>query len=159
MKPARSIKIKTHSDTMVAFLNQALADMIDLKLAAKQAHWNIKGESFIALHELFDKASAEIDQYVDLLAERAVQLGGMAQGTLEEVADRSSLPPYAAATVQDTRKHVEALAAMAARVVENLERGIKKSDAAGDPVTTDILTGIARDLDKLRWFIESNASR
>src|SRR2546422_5087145 len=55
--------------------NARLADAIDLQTQTKQAHWNVKGPHFIALHELFDKVNADVEDYVDLIAERAVQLG------------------------------------------------------------------------------------
>ncbi len=57
-------------------LNQRLADCIDLQTQCKHAHWNVKGPAFIALHKLFDEINEEVEEYVDLLAERIVQLGG-----------------------------------------------------------------------------------
>src|SRR5258707_9050891 len=92
----------------VELLNARLADAIDLQTQTKQAHWNVKGPHFIALHELFDKINEDVEEYVDLLAERAVQLGGAAEGTARMVANRSSLSEYPANTV-DGRSHVEAL--------------------------------------------------
>ncbi|HMF18249.1 MAG TPA: DNA starvation/stationary phase protection protein Dps, partial [Gemmataceae bacterium] len=92
---------------MVELLNARLADAIDLQTQTKQAHWNVKGPNFIALHELFDKVNEDVEDYVDDLAERAVQLGGAAEGTARLVAKRSSLAEYPANTA-DGRSHVEA---------------------------------------------------
>jgi starvation-inducible DNA-binding protein len=78
----------------VELLNARLADCNDLQTQAKQAHWNVKGPSFIALHELFDKANEAVEDYVDDIAERAVQLGGVAEGTACTAARRSSLAEY-----------------------------------------------------------------
>src|SRR5437660_9218703 len=64
-----------------ALLNQRLADAVDLQTQMKQAHWNVKGPHFIGLHELFDKTDEAVEAYVDLIAERIVQLGGIAEGT------------------------------------------------------------------------------
>src|SRR5262245_49241787 len=66
----------------IALLNQQLADVVDLGLQAKQAHWNVKGPHFIGLHELFDKVAEELEEYTDEIAERAVELGGVALGTI-----------------------------------------------------------------------------
>src|SRR5207244_12448514 len=74
----------------VALLNQRLADCIDLQTQCKQAHWNVKGPTFIALHKLFDEINEDVEGYVDLIAERIVQLGGIAEGTVGVVADRST---------------------------------------------------------------------
>src|ERR1700730_7488826 len=93
---------------VVELLNARLADCIDLQTQTKQAHWNVKGPSFIALHELFDKVNEAVDGYLDDIAERAVQLGGVAEGTARTAAKRSSLPEYPAKGV-DGRGHVEAL--------------------------------------------------
>jgi starvation-inducible DNA-binding protein len=63
-----------------ALMNQRLADAVDLQLQMKQAHWNVKGPHFIGLHELFDQIDEAVEAYVDLIAERVVQLGGIAEG-------------------------------------------------------------------------------
>src|SRR5439155_6610562 len=80
---------------LVELLNTRLADAIDLQTQCKQAHWNVKGPDFIALHKLFDEVNGAVEEYVDLIAERAVQLGGVADGTARVAAKRPSLPEYA----------------------------------------------------------------
>jgi starvation-inducible DNA-binding protein len=81
---------------LVGLLNARLADSIDLQTQCKQAHWNVKGPSFIALHKLFDDINTDVQEYVDLLAERVVQLGGVAEGTARCAAERSTLREYPA---------------------------------------------------------------
>src|ERR1700730_19145206 len=92
----------------IELLNARLADCTDLQTQTKQAHWNVKGPNFIALHELFDKINEDVEDYVDDLAERAVQLGGVAEGTARTAAKRSSLGEYPLGTVNGA-DHVEAL--------------------------------------------------
>src|SRR5882672_5061011 len=79
---------------MIELLNQQLADVLDLGLQAKQAHWNVKGPNFIALHELFDKVAEELEEFTDDIAERAVELGGVAEGTVQTVSKNSRLKAY-----------------------------------------------------------------
>src|SRR5437016_11063790 len=98
---------------VIELLNARLADAIDLGTQTKHAHWNVKGPNFIALHELFDKINEDVEDYVDDIAERAVQLGGVADGTARMAAKRSSLSEYPANTV-DGRAHVEALSSVLA---------------------------------------------
>src|ERR1700735_2545385 len=93
---------------LIALCNARLAEAIDLQTQCKQAHWNVKGPDFIALHELFDKVNADVENYVDTIAERAVQLGGIADGTARSVAKRSTLPEYPA-NLSNGKDHVEAL--------------------------------------------------
>ena len=78
----------------IDMLNQSLADILDLGLQAKQAHWNVKGPHFMGLHELFDKVAEELEEFTDEIAERAVELGGVALGTVQTVAKTSRLPAY-----------------------------------------------------------------
>lgn len=92
-----------------ALMNQRLADAIDLQMQIKQAHWNVKGPSFIGLHELFDKVEEAVESYVDMIAERIVQLGGIAEGTVRVVARRSRLDEYPL-SIADGLAHVEAVA-------------------------------------------------
>src|SRR5206468_6148328 len=89
-----------------ALLNQRLADAVDLQSQMKQAHWNVKGPHFIGLHKLFDKIYEDVGSYVDLIAERIVQLGGVAQGTARVAAKRSRLEEYPL-DISEGIRHVE----------------------------------------------------
>src|SRR5882672_5443356 len=108
MFPTKNDIPKATRTKLIELLDARLADAIDLQTQCKQAHWNVKGPSFIALHELFDKINEEVEDYVDLIAERAVQLGGAVHGTARMAAKRSTLPEYGAKG-GDGAEHVEAL--------------------------------------------------
>ena len=140
---------------IIAILQQNLADATDLMIQAKQAHWNVKGPSFIALHELFDKVSEDTEDYVDLMAERIVQYGGVAEGTVRVSAKRSRLPEYPLAIAQG-REHVQALSQALASFGENLRNAIDQADELGDKDTADIFTEISRGVDKYLWFVEAH---
>jgi starvation-inducible DNA-binding protein len=140
---------------LVEALNFRLADAIDLTLQTKQAHWNVRGPQFIALHELFDKVHAAVAEFVDEIAERIVALGGTAEGTLQSVQARSGLPAYRL-DLRDGGGHVDALSTAVAGFVSRVRPDIDTSADLGDAVTSDLLTGIARETDKLLWFIEAH---
>jgi starvation-inducible DNA-binding protein len=139
----------------IELLNARLADCKDLQTQAKQAHWNVKGPSFIALHELFDKVNADVEEYVDEIAERAVQLGGVAEGTARTVAKRSSLPEYPANTV-DGRAHVDALSSALAAFGKSARKAIEVANDLGDLDTADLFTEVSRGVDKWLWFVEAH---
>jgi starvation-inducible DNA-binding protein len=139
----------------VGLLNARLADCIDLQTQVKQAHWNVKGPNFIALHELFDKINEEVEDYVDLIAERAVQLGGVAEGTTRTAAKRSSLSEYPA-NVVDGRSHVEALSSALAAFGTAARNGIDQANELADLDTADVLTEVSRGIDKWLWFVEAH---
>ena len=145
---------KTTRVKVIDLLDARLADAIDLQTQLKQAHWNVKGPNFIALHELFDKINEAVEDYVDDLAERAVQLGGTAHGTARQVAKRSSLPEFPAVT--DGRAHVEAVATVLAAFGKLARAGIDQADKLGDKDTADLFTEISRGTDKWLWFVEAH---
>jgi starvation-inducible DNA-binding protein len=140
---------------LVDLLNARLADAIDLQTQCKQAHWNVKGPSFIALHELFDKVNEEVEEYVDTIAERVVQLGGRADGTARSVAKRSSLSEYAVKS-DSGRDHVEALSSALAVFGKGVRHAIDQSADLKDADTADLFTEVSRGIDKWLWFVEAH---
>ena len=141
--------------TSIELLNARLAEAIDLALITKQAHWNVKGPQFIAIHEMLDGFRKELDIHVDTIAERAVQLGGTALGTTQVVAETSKLPAYPT-DIFTTRDHLAALIDRYAETAKAARAAIDEADEAGDADTADILTGYSRALDKSLWFLEAH---
>jgi starvation-inducible DNA-binding protein len=152
--PTRNDLAESARSALVDLLDARLADASDLQTQMKQAHWNVKGPTFIALHELFDKVNEDVEDYVDTIAERVVQLGGVAHGTARQVAGRSTLPEYP--TVQDGRQHVEAVATALAAFGKLVRAAIDQSDRMGDRDTADLFTEVSRGVDKWLWFIEAH---
>lgn len=140
--------------TVAALLNARLADTIDLALMTKQAHWNLRGRQFIAVHEMLDGFRAEIDLHSDTLAERLVQLGGVAQGTIQQVAQGTTLEAYPDLVSVDD--HVRALAERYATLANATRAAIDAAGEAGDAGTADIFTAMSRALDKALWFLEAH---
>jgi starvation-inducible DNA-binding protein len=146
---------KDKREKLVALLNQRLADAFDLKSQAKQAHWNVKGMNFIALHELFDRVSSEIDTHVDDIAERITTLGGTAMGTVRLAAANSSLNEYPH-EITDGAAHVDALSSALADFGKKVRGDIDTTADLGDQDTSDLFTGVSREIDKLLWFVEAH---
>ena len=140
---------------VIDLLNTRLADCIDLATQTKQAHWNVKGPNFIALHELFDKINQDVLEYVDTIAERAVQLGGVAMGTARMAAASSTLAEYPV-KAHDGHSHVDALSSVLAAFGKEARKSIDQADELGDKDTADIFTEVSRGIDKWLWFVESH---
>ncbi|MBL8623827.1 MAG: DNA starvation/stationary phase protection protein Dps [Myxococcales bacterium] len=157
MRTTRNDLAPTTRTTVIAALAPALATAIDLALAAKQAHWNVRGRQFAPLHALFDQVAGEAGAWADDLAERIVQLGGVADGTLAAVAARTALAPYpAAATAGDD--HVAAIADRLAGFGAQTRAAIATTGEAGDAVTSDLFTELTAGADKQLWMVEAHLS-
>src|SRR3989454_3134206 len=138
-----------------ALMNQRLADAVDLQMQMKQAHWNVKGPHFIGLHELFDQIDEAVESYVDLIAERIVQLGGIAEGTVRVAAERSRLEEYPL-DIADGQAHVEAVSKALSTFGREARASINQADELDDADTADIFTGISRGIDTWLWFVEAH---
>lgn len=155
MYPTRNdlpAQLRTKLDRL---LNARLADALDLEAATKQAHWNVKGPNFIALHELFDTVHTNIEGHVDTIAERITALGGIALGTVQAAVRASSLQPYPEDLSEGTA-HLEALSERLADFGKKARAAIAESDDLGDADTADLFTGVSRDVDKYLWFLEAH---
>lgn len=140
---------------VIALLNTRLADAVDLHMQMKQAHWNVKGPNFIGLHELFDKIHAATGEYVDEIAERAVQLGGVAYGTVRMASKSSELPEYPN-DIAESASHVHAVSNVLAAFAHEMRSSIDKADDLDDADTADLFTEISRGIDKWLWFVEAH---
>ena len=140
---------------MGMILNERLADVLDLERQAKQAHWNVRGPRFQPLHVLFDAVATRAVEWADDLAERAVQLGCVAEGTIQSVVQRSELPACPLnADSADEWLHV--IAEALAFVANAARADIKDADAADDDITADLLTRITSEADKQLWLVEAH---
>ncbi|MET0752500.1 MAG: DNA starvation/stationary phase protection protein Dps, partial [Pyrinomonadaceae bacterium] len=146
---------KEKREKLVEILNNRLADSLDLKSQAKQAHWNVKGMSFIALHELFDQVATEAEAYTDLIAERITTLGGTALGTIRVASQKSSLSEYPL-EIAEGADHVDALSSALSEFGKKVRTAIDETGELGDADTADIFTEISRGTDKLLWFVEAH---
>lgn len=141
--------------SMVGLLQKHLGSAIDLSYSCKQAHWNVKGMNFIAVHKLFDELHEQTEAYVDLIAERLTALGGQAQGTVQAASQNTILTPYPLDLV-DSEGHLKRLADNFANIGKAVRDAVKESDEAGDDLTADLFTQIGRGLDESLYFLESH---
>ena len=141
---------------VILILNDRLADAIDLQSQVKQAHWNVKGPNFIALHELFDKISDVMLEQIDEIAERITSLGGTAEGTVAVAARRSKLKNYPL-SITAGKDHLFYLSTQLSVFGKAVRSAIDETDELGDKDTADLFTEVSRGIDKWLWFVEAHA--
>jgi len=139
----------------VNLLQERLAESIDVMLQTKQAHWNVKGENFYSMHKLFDKINDEAGEWVDLIAERLVQLGGIAEGTIQSVSGRSKIAHYPL-NISSGLDHATALSKSLAQFGEKICRAVDQATEFGDADTADVFTEISRGVDTFIWMVEAH---
>ena len=149
---SKNIRVKA-----VELLNRHLAAAIDLHAQVKQAHWNVRGPAFIAIHELFDKVADVVEGYSDTIAERAAALGGTAEGTIQVALERSFLEPCELG-VDTEQAHIAAVTAALAGF-DSARKAIDHSATLGDQDTSDVFTEVSRGIDKQLWLVESHLQR
>ncbi len=153
MNPTRNTLPLAARTTVLDLLAANLATAIDLALSAKQAHWNVKGPTFLTLHALFDQIATAASGWADELAERAVQLGGTADGTVATVASRSRLGPY---PPTPGAGHLAVMVDRVAGFAAQARAAIDAAGAAGDAVTADLFTEITAGADQQLWMAEAS---
>ena len=155
LHPTKNTMNENTRGAMVGLLQKHLGTAIDLSYAAKQAHWNVKGMNFIAVHKLFDELHEQAETFVDLIAERLTGLGGQARGTVQAAAEGTILEPYPLDLV-DSEGHLKRLADNYARWSTAVREGIGEADEGGDDLTADLLTEVGRGLSTSLYFLESH---
>lgn len=143
---------------LIALLNTSLAGTADLQIQLKQAHWNVKGDQFIALHKLFDEIAELIEEFVDTIAERITSLGGTALGTIQETVKGTPLRVYPV-DIFAAREHLEHLIHNFAILGELSRNNIKVTEKLGDMATSDLYIDLTRTLDKNLWFLQAHVQK
>ena len=142
-------------EQLVALLNARLADNFDLYSQLKQAHWSVRGSDFIQLHELYDELAESVLEYVDMIAERATALGGLALGTTRMAAEATTLDEYPLDAIAG-RDTVAVVADRLAAFGSSAREAIDTATELEDQDTADLFTEISRAVDKHLWFVEAH---
>ncbi|HWC82093.1 MAG TPA: DNA starvation/stationary phase protection protein [Pseudonocardiaceae bacterium] len=137
-------------DATGAILQETLADLVDLSLLSKQAHWNVVGTHFRSVHLQLDELVATARQYTDDVAERAAAIGFSPTGTAATVARESGLADYPKGWQSD-KDTIEHIVVALATAIQRLRPRIEETDKT-DQVTQDLLIALARDLEEAHWM-------
>ena len=118
----------------------------------------MRGPGFIAIHELFDKVAGAVEDSSDMFAERARELGGDAEGTVQIAAERSYLLKYLL-RVADCEEHIFAVSGALAAFGESTREAIGLAAGFTDVETSDLFTEVSRGVDHQLWFVELHQSQ
>lgn len=140
----------------VAMLNKDLADLHVLYTKTRNYHWNVTGPQFYSLHILLEKQYTELAEAIDSVAERTRQLGGFATGTMGEYLQMARLKEESPAKVPNARTMIATLVGDHEAIIRQLREDIDEADETHDDMTTsDFLTGLAKDHEKMAWMLRA----
>ncbi len=134
-------------------LQSVLVDLIDLSLLGKQAHWNLFGKDFLAVHEKLDEVVEAAREGSDAVAERMDQIGIAPDGRVSTVAEKSTLPKFPGDFVEvpDAVSHVCDALVVACRTLRDGQSKV----ADPDPVTEDLLIGLSETFEEQLWMLQA----
>lgn len=153
MTTATMPKRETSIGVTTEALQATLVELIDLSLQAKQAHWTVTGPLFAPLHAELDAIVAEVRTWYDDVAERLAALGLPPDGRAATVAGTSPLEPLTAGWQRDADV-VARFFALLEEIAMRLRARIAAT-AEADPVTQDLLIGIAHGIEKHAWMLRA----
>ena len=133
------------------FLGPVVVDLQALAVDGKQAHWHVRGENFIGVHELLDDVVAHAQAFADLAAERVVALGLPIDARIQTVAAKTTTPKMEAGFQQSGDTIAAVIASIDAALV-TVREAVEELDDL-DLVSQDVAIEIARGLEKDRWFL------
>lgn len=152
MKPQIGITEK-HLDKSISLLSTILSDEMTLYIKTRKFHWNVSGESFMELHKLFQSQYTELEETIDLVAERINKLGGKTIGTSKEFAKLTRLKE-SPGEYPSQKEMLKELLSDHESVIKELRKDIEEcTDKNKDAGTTDFLTGIMEQHETTAWIL------
>jgi len=140
-------------ETLKDALQETLAELIDLALQIKQAHWNAVGPNFRSVHLQLDELVESVRETSDAFAERITTLGLPVDGSVNMVASRSSLERFPDGVIDA----IKAAHVISARLASVLEHARARLPGVGevDPITEDLFVASIRELEKMLWLMHA----
>ena len=143
---------KEHLQSSNKLLSVVLSDEMTLYVKTRKFHWNVSGQSFMELHKLFESQYTELEQIIDLVAERIGKLGGKTIGTMNEFSELSRIKESPGKyPIQE--KMISELLSDHELLISELRKDIDTADENKDVGSADLLTGILRQHETIAWVL------
>ncbi len=140
-------------------LNQAVADLSQFSVVIHQAHWFMRGRSFLSLHPKMDEFMDGINDHLDVVAERLITVGGSPFSTLKEFSDNTKIKDESGTYDKKMEDHLETLLSGYRYLRELCAKGIEVTEEETDHVSQDIFIGMKADIEKTIWMISAELGK
>lgn len=152
MKPNIGISDK-NLQNVAGLLSSVLADAVIIYTKTRKFHWNVKGESFMEIHKLFEGQYNQLEEAIDEIAERISKLGSPVIGTMKEFLSLTSLKEVAG-KYPARMEMIKELLNDHETVIKALRKGIDDCDKKySDAGTADFLTGLMEQHETIAWTL------
>jgi len=137
-------------------LSKLLADEFLLYTKTRNAHWNVEGTDFHTMHIFFEQQYEQLDETMDSVAERIRQLGHYAPATLQSFLSLTHLTEKLGER-NDSMGFIKELLTDHENIIILLRENINKfADDYGDAGTSDFITGLMEEHEKMAWFLRAH---
>lgn len=151
-----SIGIKEEARQKIAeFLSVILADEHILYTKTRNAHWNVEGSDFHAMHLFFEEQYGELEGVIDEVAERIRQVGHYAPGTLKSFLELTRLTE-AKEGKNDSINYIKELLADHESIILHIRENIEWIEDANDNGTADFVIAIMQGHEKQAWMLRAH---
>jgi len=145
---------KNHLQAVALELNKGLSDEFILYTKTRNYHWNVEGSNFMQMHNFYESQSDILDKIIDDVAERVRALGHYSEGRLKDFISLTQLDEPAYTNKQD--EQLKNLLDDHEAIIRNLRKLITLfADEYKDVGTSDFVTGIMEQHEKMAWFIRA----
>ena len=145
-----------HLQSVATELCKLLADEFLLYTKTRNAHWNVEGTDFHSMHVFFEQQYEQLDEIMDGVAERIRQLGHYAPATLKSFLNLTHLTEQLGER-NDSLGFIKELLIDHENIIIFLRENINRfAGEYGDAGTSDYITGLMEDHEKMAWFLRAH---
>jgi len=156
MKTNIGISDKSRKE-VVSILSKLLADEYVLYTKTRNAHWNVSGPDFHAMHLFFESQYDQVDESIDEIAERIKSLGHDAPGSLATMLKLTRLKETTGESAS-SQSLIKGLLADHEAIIRQLRDDAPKCAKLGDDGTNDFLVGLMEEHEKMAWMLRASLS-
>lgn len=147
-------QIKENAKTLAVLL----ADEHILYTKTRNAHWNVEGADFHAMHLFFEGQYGELEEVIDEVAERIRQIGQVAPASLKEYLQLTRLSEKKG-TVGDSQSFIKDLANDQESIIQYIRESVAKMENSKDFGTEDFLVGLLEKHEKMNWMLKAHLTK
>lgn len=156
MKTNIGLPDKTRAQIAI-ILAKLLADEYLLSVKTRNAHWNVEGPDFHAMHAFFEQQYEQLEESIDDIAERIRAIGHGAPGSLSLMLKHTRLKELDKHLVTSA-EFIAVLLADHEQIIRQLRQDAPKCAELGDDGTNDFLVGLMADHEKMAWMLRAALS-